>query len=101
MSRTMKATAAPHRATCPCGKCVHRRRAAGLAEPTAYESAREERLAKRAEALRRAIYLAQRSVDRGRKLLAKVAPAQKAPGKPGDPMQAIRDAIARGELDEE
>jgi hypothetical protein len=97
-SRTAKAAAAPHKATCPCGKCVHRRRAAGLAEPTTYEM---ERPAKRITALTRTIYLAQRSVDRRRKLLAQLAPAQKAPGKPGDPMQAIRDAIARGELDEE
>jgi hypothetical protein len=50
----------------------------------------------RAEALRRVIYKAQRAVDRGNRLLAQLAPAQKAPGKPGDPMEEIRRWNAAG-----
>ncbi len=57
-------------------------------------------LARRAEALRRVIYKAQRAVDRGNRLLAQLAPAQKAPGQPGDPMENIRRWKAAGMPDD-
>ncbi len=94
-SRTAKATAAPHRPDCPCGRCVHRRRQAGLPEP-APRVPGDDVLARRAEALRRVIYKAQRAVERGNRLLAQLAPAQRAPGKPGDPMAEIRRWKAAG-----
>jgi hypothetical protein len=98
-SRTAKATAAPHRPDCPCGRCIHRRRLAGLPEPTP-RIPTDDVLAKRAAALRRVIYKAQRAVDRGNRLLAQLAPAQRAPGKSGDAMEEIRRWKAAGMPDD-
>jgi hypothetical protein len=52
-------------------------------------------LAKRALALQRVIYKAQRAVERGNRLLAQLAPAQRR-GKPGDPLAEIRRWKAAG-----
>ncbi len=97
-SRTAKATAAPHRPDCPCGRCVHRRRQAGLPEPAARVPG-DDVLARRALALQRVIYKAQRAVERGNRLLAQLAPAQRAPGKSSDPMEEIRRWNAAGRPD--
>ena len=93
-SKTAKARATPHRPECPCPACLYRRRQAALPEPEI--SGDHALLAKRAEKLRRAIYLAQLRIDRAHRLLARLAP-EKVPGGKGNPMQAILDALARGE----
>ena len=99
-SRTARATAAPHKPDCPCGRCVHRRRLAGLPDPESRgNDPANDVLARRVLALQRAVYRAQRAVDRAHKLLAQVMPAQRRPGASGDPMQAISEWVAAGQPD--
>src|SRR2546430_1988074 len=98
-SKTAKAPATRHRPDSQFPPCPYRPPQAGMAEATS-RVAGGDVLGKRALALQRAIYRAQRAVDRGNRLLAKLAPAQKAPGKPGDPMEAIRDWVAAGRPDD-
>ncbi len=94
-TRTSKARATPHLPDCPCNACVGRRRRAGLPQPAPRLPA-DDVLARRALALQLAVYGAQRAVDRAHRLLAQAMPAQRRPGAPGDPMQAIRDWVAAG-----
>lgn len=87
---TSKALAAPHRLDCACVRCIGRRRRAGIQQPPPRVQT-DAVLIRRAKALERRLYTCQRAVRRAERLLAQVMPGQRAPGKPGDPMQAIRD----------
>jgi len=98
-SRTARASAAPHKPDCICGRCIHRRRSAGLPEP-APRTPIDDVLARRALERSKKMYAARRAIARAERLLAQAMPAQKAPGRPGDPMAHIKAWVAAGKPDD-